>query len=226
MPEVSPQAAPPGPRDRRQPLSYPRKVTRRREVAGVAVEVEDLGVPVLEAPTLFLEWLATRARRDEWRHPSPLRERGAHLRSDEVARIMGVIISGGGTALAARTIGISAGALRDRISKDADLRERIDEAREIRKELLEAAHVRKALEGHPVAQIFALKNLAGWADRQTVSGRIEHQILPTLVEKSFDPKVLEAVEADVVSETRALEAPAPDLPSPSSREGAHVVRGE
>lgn len=222
MAAVSPQVAPPGARDRRRPLSLPRVVKRKRTVGDEVVEVEDLGVPVLESPVEFLDWLATRANRDEWRNPSPGRTPGAHVRSDEVARIMGVLISGGGLALAARTVGVAAETLRAWIAKDADLRARVDEAKEIRKELIEAAHVRKALEGHPVAQIFSLKNLAGWADRQTVSGKIEHQILPTIVERSFDPKLVEAVEAEVVAERKALEAPVPEPALVPAREGAHV----
>lgn len=132
--------------------------------------------------------------------PSPLTER-------EREKVLVAYMCGANDALAAQAIGKSERWLRYRKEAYPELREEIGQMMTVADGLVRQSLFRNATKSNNVAaQIFWMKNRFGWADRTHVSATLDVNILPAIVERSFDPKIIEAARSGMPPELEASQA--------------------
>ena len=152
------------------------------------------------------------------------REKPAPLTDAQYYKLLGALETGSNQALAATVIGISERTLQYHMKGYPELLEAVEEARRIRaghaqRSLYQIAQVGNAIEFDAdgkvasapdprlvrcavPAAIFILKNEAGWADKSQISGSIDVNVLPSIVEASMTP----AIQARVIEQAKQLPA--------------------
>lgn len=125
---------------------------------------------------------------ERWRKATPTRP--TPLTDGQRGIVIGVIVAGGGLALAALLIGRSERWLRSQMKLEPELQEQVAMGRQVRANLVQRALFKNAMDGNVLAQIFLAKNWCGMADRTQVAGKIEHShVFPQMVQRSLDPAV-------------------------------------
>lgn len=144
----------------------------------------------------------------------------APLTELQVGQVLGVFATGGTESMAARQAGISERALRWHQEQASEFADLVAEAKGLADNAVQQSLFLNAVESNNVAaQIFWLKNRAGWADRSTVSADLKITVLPGIVNRSMDPDVMErarramALDAEVERQQSLLPAPAPETAS-------------